>query len=102
MARGRKKTPDFMKVINGTDQPCRMTDKPTARQSLGTTEETESGETSKPLFERPTWMKGEARKVFEYLLPIIQDLGRAQPQDYYLFINYCELVGKQNEAFKKK
>lgn len=53
------------------------------------------------IFKKPAWLKGEACKVFARVLPELQKAGRIYIVDYYLYLNYCVLAGKQTNFFKK-
>lgn len=67
MAGGRKKKPDHLKVLSGTDQPCRMNpDQPVAVRGIATP---------------PAWLSERAAEIFARLCAILDGMGIASPDD---------------------
>ncbi|MHB2265671.1 P27 family phage terminase small subunit [Aliihoeflea sp. PC F10.4] len=64
---GRKRTPDHLKVVAGTAQPCRMN--PDAPVALVT------------LPEAPEWLSGRATEIFEQLVGITGQMGVGSASD---------------------
>ncbi|PWJ75276.1 P27 family predicted phage terminase small subunit [Pseudaminobacter salicylatoxidans] len=64
---GRKRTPDHLKIVAGTAQPCRMN--PDAPASVTGT------------MEAPAWLSARASELFDQLAVIIADMGIASVSD---------------------
>lgn len=65
--RGRKQKPDHLKVVSGTDQPCRMNpNAPTAPQSL-------------PI--APGWLTVRGAEIFCNLVALLDEMGIASSAD---------------------
>jgi len=65
---GRKRKPDHLKVVSGTDQPCRM-----------------NPQAPKPdpsLPEPPEWLSARAAEIFMQLVGIIDGMGIASSADF--------------------
>lgn len=64
---GRKKKPDHLKVLSGTDQPCRMNpDQPAAREGVGMA---------------PEWLSERSAEIFDKLSAVLHGMGIASPDD---------------------
>lgn len=64
---GRKRKPDHLKIIAGTDQPSRMN--PNAPKA------------PKELPEAPKWLSEKAAKIFDNLVSILANMGIASSAD---------------------
>ena len=83
MKRGAKNKPDALKVIAGTDQPCRMNpDAPVYPQV---------DETFKP----PKWLKNKhAKEEWARLVPLLSKNGVLTEADLSLLATLCQTYGK--------
>ena len=81
MKPGRAKIPNGLKVISGTDQPCRMA--PPSKPI----------EPGSETVKRPSYLKGEARKKWDLIAPILEKRGRLDVAHLDVVISYCLLAG---------
>jgi len=84
---GRKRVPTKLKIIRGTDQPCRMNpDEPEPDIKI-----------PKP----PKGLTGFAAKEWKRAAALLEDLGLISDIDMCMFLAYCQSFGRWMEAEKK-
>jgi P27 family predicted phage terminase small subunit len=82
MARPRK--PDHLKIVAGTDQKCRMN--PNAPKP-------------KPgVPDAPPYLSDKARAAWDYIAPIVRDMGVLTEADGPALANLCETLAELREA----
>lgn len=85
---GNARVPTALKVLRGTDQPCRRNNS--------------EPELEKPLnLKPPTWLKKEGRKEWIRLAQMLADAGVLKEPDLFVFAQYCKLCGHIIELFCK-
>lgn len=84
--KGRKKLPDAIKRLNGTNQPCRM-----------------SGD--KPIFQlvdkmppAPEWMSETGKRVYTDVVKSMIELGLLTVPNFALLVAYAHMLGVHVEA----
>lgn len=88
MTRGRKKLPDELKALRGTDQPCRMS---------GDTASTESVVVSLPR----SGLKGTAKKVFEVVATELIHKNLLDLVGVDLVVAYAREMGLYHDAMRE-
>ena len=84
----RVKTPTALKILRGTDQPCRRNDEEPKHEAAADL---------KP----PGWLHGEGRKEWTRLAEQLTDAGVLKDPDLFMFAMYCKLVGHLIEDYGK-
>ena len=86
--KGRKKIPDQLKILKGTDQPCRMNDAPDI-----------SAISKMP--PPPPWLSKSAKKVYKTKSDILASIRVLTPLDIEMFISFCHEFGRYIDTAEK-
>lgn len=82
--RGRKPTPTKLKILRGNPGERPLNDKE-PQPAAGTPD-------------RPTWLKGAARKIWDALLPGLVELGVVTQIDGHTFAAFCQACAELDYA----
>lgn len=85
--KGRKKLPDNIKALRGTDQPCRMSDKPVAQSSAIVTLP-------------KVGLKGTAKKVFAVVATELINNNLLDVVGIDLLVAYCREMGLYHDMMR--